>query len=572
VLAKLGGASHILFPVTPAAIGSYACRRVERVGAMARAQRLRQFLGELRRRKVIRVAIVYAVVAWVLIQVAQATFEPLHLPQWTLTLVVVLAIFGFPVSVALAWAFEVTPEGVRRERVESDAEPAAAPRSDAVERVPPAAATRATEAPSIAVLPFLDMSQERDQEYFCEGMAEEILNALTRIEGLSVAARTSSFRFKGRPEDVRIVARELGVNTVLEGSVRKAGDRLRVTAQLVNAADGYHLWSERYDRALADVFAIQDEIATKIAEALELRLTRRDRDAIHGRTTGVIQAYDYYLRGRHAVHQFGKRAMQYAIQMFEKAIAIDPEYAPAHAGLTLANATMYMVYDADARVCTAAERASARAIELDPDSAEAHTTRGIVELMTNRFDAAEQAFERAIALDPRSFDALYYYAQSCATRGNHARAAEYYEKAAKVRPEDYQALLISAQSYRSLGQPEAERSAAERGLARAKRTLELNPDDVRALYLGAVALCKIGRVTEGREWAERALALEPDEPSVLYNVACYYTRAGEHERAIDLLERAVLPGSANRVWIEHDSDLDELRDLPRFKAYMERTM
>lgn len=539
---------------------------------MARTQRLQQLLGELRRRKVIRVAIVYAVVAWVLIQVAEATFEPLRLPQWTLTLVVVLAIFGFPISVALAWAFEVTPEGVRRERADDGAGAPTAPRIEPNATVEPkAAATRTGEAPSIAVLPFLDMSRERDQEYFCEGMAEEILNALTRIEGLRVAARTSSFRFKGHAEDVRNVGRELGVSTVLEGSVRKSGDHLRVTAQLISAADGYHLWSERYDRGLEDVFAIQDEIATKITEALELQLTRRDRDAIHGRTKGVIQAYDYYLRGRHAVHQFGKRPVEYAIQMFEKAIAIDPDYAPAYAGLTLAYAQMYMVYDAGANVCAAAERASARAIELDPDSAEAHTTRGIVELMINRFDAAEQAFERAIALDPRSFDAHFYYAQSHATRGSHARAAELYEKAAAVRPEDYQALLICAQSYRSVGRMDAERSAAERGLARARRTLELNPDDVRALYLGAVALYKIGRAEEGKEWAERALALEPEEPSVLYNVACYYARAGDSERSMDLLERAVLPGSANRVWMEHDSDLDALRELPRFKAYLART-
>ena len=534
---------------------------------------MRQFLSEVRRRKVIRVAIVYSVVAWVLIQVAEATFEPLRLPPWTLTFLIVLAIFGFAVSVALAWAFEVTPEGLRRESSSDDAGTSGTA-GGPVEVDAGAAATAtprpASGAPSIAVLPFTDMSRERDQEYFCEGMAEEILNALTRIQGLRVAARTSSFRFRGQAEDVRKVAQELGVNSVLEGSVRKSGDQLRVTAQLINAEDGYHLWSERYDRGLEDVFAIQDEIATKITEALELQLTRRDRDAIHGRATGVIQAYDYYLRGRHAVHQFGKRPIEYAIQMFEKAIAIDPDYAPAYAGLTQANATMYMVYDADPKVCSAAERASRRAIELDPDSAEAHTTRGIVQLMTNNFDAAEQAFDRAIALDPRSFDAHYYYAQSCATRGNHARAAELYEKAAAVRPEDYQALLISAQSYRSLGRTEGERSAAERGLARARRTLELNPQDVRALYLGAVALCKIDRLGEGREWAERALALEPDEPSVLYNAACFYSRAGQVERAMDLLERAVLPGSANRVWIEHDSDLDELRELPRFKEYMTR--
>src|SRR5262245_55918254 len=238
-----------------------------RCAVMAETGRMRQFLGELRRRKVIRVAIVYSVVAWLLIQVAEATFEPLRLPPWTLTFLIVLAIFGFAVLVALAWAFEVTPEGVRRE-TSSDGEGATVTAGVAPDVAAGAAATVASRptsgAPSIAVLPFTDMSRERDQEYFCEGMAEEILNALTRIRGLRVAARTSSFRFKGQAEDVRKVAQELGVNTILEGSVRKSGDQLRVTAQLISAADGYHLWSERYDRGLEDVFAIQEEIATKI--------------------------------------------------------------------------------------------------------------------------------------------------------------------------------------------------------------------------------------------------------------------------------------------------------------------
>ena len=175
--------------------------------------------------------------------------------------------------------------------------------------------------------------------------------------------------------------------------------------------------------------------------------------------------------------------------MFNKAIEIDPNYAPAYAGLTLANATMYMFFDPDPKFCAAAERASARAIALDPGSAEAHTTRGIAELMANHFDAAEQAFERAIALNPKSFDAHYHYARGCVSRGEYARAAALFEKAAEVRPEDYQALLLSMQTYRALGRTDAERSAAERGFERARRTLELNPGDVRALYLGASARC-----------------------------------------------------------------------------------
>lgn len=529
---------------------------------MAESRGIQRLISELRRRKVFRVAIVYGIVAWLLIQVAQATFEPLNLPHWTLTLVVMLAILGFPISVALAWAFETTPEGIRWEK------PADEPKaSDATALTAARAPANDNKAPSVAVLPFVDMSPDRDQDYFCEGMAEEILNALTRIEGLRVAARTSSFQFKGRAVDVRKVAQELGVNSVLEGSVRKAGAQLRVTAQLINAGDGYHLWSDRYDRGLEDVFAIQEEIATKITEALELRLTRQDRDAIQVKPTGAIQAYDYYLRGRQFVNQFGKRRIGFAIQMFDKAIEIDPDYAPAYAGLTLANAQMYMFFDPDPKFCAAAEAASGRAIALDPGSAEAHTTRGIAELMGDHFEAAEQAFERAIALNPKSFDAHYNYARGCVTRGEFARAAALFERAAEVRPEDYQALLLSVQAYRRLGRKEEERSAAERGFERARRTLDLNPGDVRALYLGASGLQIAGRSREAREWGERALALEPDEPSVLYNVACLYALAGESDRAMELLERAVLPGMANRVWLEHDSDLDSLREIPRFKAF-----
>ncbi len=521
---------------------------------------IQQFFQELRRRKVIRVAIVYAVVAWVLIQVAQTTFEPLNLPRWALTLVIMLVLLGFPVAVALAWALETTPEGIRREK------PAVDP-GDAVP-APDAGGARADDKASIAVLPFVDMSPDRDQDYFCEGMAEEILNALTRIHGLRVAARTSSFQFKGRATDVRKVAQELGVSTVLEGSVRKAGNQLRVTAQLISAGDGYHLWSERYDRGLEDVFAIQDEIATRITEALKLRLTRQDLAAIQVRPTGDIQAYDYYLRGRQFVNQWGKRRIDHAIQMFDKAIEIDPDYAPAYAGLTLANANMYMFFDPDPKFCAAAERASARAIALDPGSAEAHTTRGIAELMANRFDTAEQAFERAMALGPKSFDAPYYSARGFVSRGKFAEAAALFERAAEARPEDYQALLLAMGCYRTLGRVDAERSAAERGLDRARRALELNPGDVRALYLGAGAQLLLGRRRECLEWAERALALEPDEPSVLYNVACAYAQAGEPDKAMGLLERAVLPGMANRIWLEHDSDLDSLRELPRFKAFV----
>ena len=343
------------------------------------------------------------------------------------------------------------------------------------------------------------MSPDRDQDYFCEGMAEEILNALTRIEGLRVAARTSSFQFKGRAADVRKVAQELGVNTVLEGSVRKAGTQLRVTAQLINAGDGYHLWSDRYDRGIEDVFAIQDEIATKITEALKLRLTRQDRRCDPGQADGRDPGLRLLPAGtpvRQPVRQAAHRIRHSDVQQGDR------DRSELRAGLCRSHARERAdvhVLRPGPEVLRGGRSAPApKRSRWIPGSAEAHTTRGIAELMGGHFDAAEQAFERAIALNPKSFDAHYYCARGCVTRGEYARAAAMFEKAAEVRPEDYQALLLAVQAYRTLGRRDEERSAAERGFERARRTLELNPGDVRALYLGASALHIAGPKQRGQ--------------------------------------------------------------------------
>src|SRR5438093_350762 len=222
---------------------------------------------------------------------------------------------------------------------------------------------------SIAVLPFADMSPERDQEYFTDGIAEEIINALTKIDALRVASRTSAFAFKGKNEDIGEIGKKLKVATVLEGSVRKAGNRLRVTAQLVNVSDGYHLWSERYDRELEDVFAIQDEIAENIVKALRVVLSETEKRAIETKRPDNVQAYDYYLRGRQFFHQWRRRSVEYARRMFERAIEIDPNYALAHAGIADCCAFIYTYWDASSAHFAQAEAESRKGLELDPDSA-----------------------------------------------------------------------------------------------------------------------------------------------------------------------------------------------------------
>lgn len=420
----------------------------------------------------------------------------------------------------------------------------------------------------IAVLPFVDMSPERDQGYFCEGIAEEILNALAGIETLCVAARASSFHFRQESLDVREIGHRLDVHAILDGSVRKSGNRVRITAQLVNVADGYHLWSERYDRELVDIFAIQDEIAASVVQALQLTLSPREKSSMK-QPVADIEAYDYYLRGRRAAERLSTAGFHAALELFRQAIAIDPAYAPAWAGIADCHSSLFAWHGSREDNLDEADRASRRAIELAPHSAEAHASRGYALSLRGDCPDACHEFDRAIELNPRLFEAYWYYARDRYGDGDYARAAELLEKAAEVRPDDYQALLLAPQFYSSLNQPEKGMAAARRGIERARRRLDLDPRDRRALYLGAGPLWTLGRRDEAHEWARRALALDPDDPAILYNVGCFYAVAGDAERAIDCFEKAVLQDFGFKRWFQHDSDLDSLRSHPRFQALLE---
>ncbi len=427
----------------------------------------------------------------------------------------------------------------------------------------------ATPLPSIAVLAFADMSFEKDQDYFCEGIAEEIINDLTHVAGLRVAARTSSFAFKGQPEDVRTIGKKLGVDTVLEGSVRKVGSHLRITAQLVKVEDGCHLWSGRYDRELKDVFAIQDEISRTIAAVLQVTLSTHESDSIGRVPTSHVQAYEYYLRGRQFYYQYKRKGMECALRMFSQAIELDPTYARAYAGIADCSSFLFMYAGNHAEHRDKADAASRTAIELDPRSAEAHAARGVALSLRGSVVEAAQAFETAMKLDPRLFEAAYFYGRFTFARGELEKAIELYRRAMEVRPQDYQVPLLIGQIYSDLGR-HAEAEATRRfGLELAEARLKLNPDDARAWYMGANGLAALGAYDQGLEWASRALSLDPDEPMVLYNVACVRCLAGSLDEALDSLERAVRTGLTQKGWLVHDSNLDPLRTHPRYQALID---
>ena len=383
-------------------------------------------LSELKHRNVLRVAAAYAVLSWLLLQVADIILPAFSVPDWTFRLLVLVLALGFVPVLIFSWAYELTPEGLKRES-EIDRSRSITKltgrRLDLitigilvlvlavifVDRMLPEGsveevADSGRHEYSIAVLAFEDLSDTRDQEYFSDGLAEELLNKLAKLEGFRVAGRTSSFAFKDRPDDLRVIGEKLNVATILEGSVRKAGDQLRITAQLINVADGYHLWSETYDRRLDNVFAIQDEIAQSVVTALQVTITGQSKATrLEPTAPADTQAYELYLKARHLWAQRRPDTLREAQALLEQAIEIDPGYAPAYAGL--ATTLQLQVYNtaADATVVNPrAEAAIRRALALDPGNSDALASLGLLREFEGRIEDARKSYEEAIAHNPNN--------------------------------------------------------------------------------------------------------------------------------------------------------------------------
>jgi adenylate cyclase len=424
--------------------------------------------------------------------------------------------------------------------------------------------------PSIAVLPFVDLSREKDQEYFCEGMAEEIINALTQIKALRVASRISSFQFKDAALDSREIGQRLKVSSLLEGSVRKSGARMRISAQLINVETGFHLWSGQYDREVSDIFAVQEEIALKIVEALQITLSPQEGDAIRQAPTQNPQAYDFYLRGRKIYFQFGNMDVEFALQHFSRAIALDPSFALAYAGLSDCWAYIYLYTERTDAARQQADESSRQAVNLAPGSAQAQASRAVALSLNGKEKEAEKAFQNAIRLDPNLFEAYYFYARLCFAAGKLEEAAQLYEQAMSVRPADYQSPLLVAQIYEGLGRLPEARAIRLKGVELAETHLKLNPEDARAVYMGANGLAALGEKEKSALWANKALKMRPRDSMLLYNVGCIFSLLGQLDDALGCLERSVENGLSQKGWLENDDNLDPLRSLPRFQELLKR--
>ena len=581
------------------------------------------FFAELRRRNVYKVAVAYAVVGWLLIQVATQVFPFLEIPNWAIRLVILLTALGFPVALIIAWAFELTPQGIKRTET-ADAMPETARQKKhtwiyvvviaglfsiglfflgrySVKNATPRQIEAATVSQkSIAVLPFDNLSRDPDNAYFCEGVQDEILTRLAKIADLKVISRTSTQHFKSAPENLPQIAKQLGVTHILEGSVQKASDQVRVNVQLINALTDAHLWADTYDRKLTDIFGVESEIAKTIAESLQAKLTKSEQSSIAKVPTANPEAYELYLKGIFFWNKRSGPELRKAIEYFNQAIAKDPNYALAYVGL----ADSYLLLSSYAAVSQAdslppARSALKRALELDDSLAEAHASSGLLATLELDLDRGIDELKRAVELKPNYATAHHWLALALMSIGQFDSAFAEAKKALALDPlsliinADFSWMYFSARRYN-----EAE--------AQARKTLEIDPGFFLAhYYLGQIyqfqrrfpeaisefqkafdltndpyPLAMLGQIyarTGKSEEARKILVRLNQEAKsryvAPYATALVLTALGEKERAIDELERGYRENAGNYLFIiKVDHFLDDLRGQPRFDALVQKIL
>jgi adenylate cyclase len=520
-------------------------------------------LSELKERKVLRVAIAYVVVAWIVLQVGEVTFEALQLPAWSQSLLVIFSLLGFPLALVMAWAYEITPDGIVSELDGNPGKRAASRKR----RHRGAKANGENLSASVAVLPFEDMSSDLDQEYFCEGIAEEILCALGEVDGLHVAARVASFQFGSKSADILEIGEKLNVSVVLEGSVRKAGDQIRITVQLIDVHDGYQFWAGQYNHDLKDIFDVQEQISRAVVNAMRLSI---GDNVLMRPMTESTEAYDLYLKGKRYFTRPDKKNILFARQLFERVVEIDPDFGRAWAKLASTYAYEYLCTQPNDNARQQARRISKKALRQAPGIPESHIARGIAYSIYEDYKQADLEFEIALGLDPESFSARFTWARSKTYQGDAREAVEHYQKASEIRPQDYQSILVQMSLLDSLGDLDGAREKAQEGLRKAKAFLELNPDENLALNMGAFALQRLGQVDEAEEWMSTSLRNSPRNSVVNYNAAGFYALAGEIDKSLGFLAQSADTGCFNLSWLEQDSTLDAVRHHPRFKEIVDQ--
>lgn len=417
---------------------------------------------------------------------------------------------------------------------------------------------------TIAVLPFENISPDRESDYFSDGLTEELIVNLSRLKDVKVIARTTTMQYKGTKKDIKTIGGELGTRHIIEGSVRKFGDNLRITADLIEVESGTQLWAETYKGRLADVFDIQEQVSKQIVDALLVRLTPSEKVVLTKRATLDAEVFDCNLRARNFLYRRTKQSVQFAIQLFQKATQLDPRYAAAYAGPAEAHASLYQHFDRKEHYLDKAIESSLKALMYDSTLPEAYAALGLAYWNRDSLEEGLEASRKAIELDPNNFLGYWILGRIYHTTDRDEDAEEMFRKVVALNPDFYSAYGDLEMVYQRLGDKTKFEETLQQALQIYRRYLSQHPDDARGHMYFAVDLAQAGSHEEAKAEAERALALSPDDPLMLYNATCFYAQMGEKRLALETLRRAMAAGYANFEWIKRDPDVDPIRKEPEY--------
>ena len=516
--------------------------------------RFKKYIAELKRRNVLKPAIAYLVVAWIIAQVASIVLPTFEAPSYVMKTLIFVIIIGFPIILIFSWVYEFTSKGIKKtEKIEDELSSSlqSNKRSNGNNK-------------KLAVLPFRNIISDNGSDYFSDGLTEEIIIRLSRVKELEVTSRSTSMRYRNSELDIVTLGRELKARYILQGSVRKHKDNLRISAELVDIEKDSALWAEIYNGKMADVFDIQEKVSKKIVRSLQLKLTAKEKVAICESSTLDCEALDANLRAREFLFRYTKSYLLLSIDLFQKAVDLDPKYAAAYAGMSEAYAMLYETHDKNQSWLEKAEESSLKALIYNPNSSEAYSALGLVYYNKNLLDEALTATQKAISFDPNNFFAYWIRGRLYRMMDRDSEAIIDFNKVLEINCEFHTAYGDLQMSYEKLKNNDGLEETIQRAVLFYPDYLMRNPSDARAYQFYAFTLKRLNRIEEAKEEMQKGIEINPNDLIILYNAACFYALLDDKTIAIETLKKAIDNGYRNFEYIKHDPDFNSLREEPEF--------
>lgn len=515
---------------------------------------IKKFIAELKRRNVIRPSIAYLIVAWLVAQVGDIVLPTFDAPLYIMKILIFVLIIGFPISLVFAWVYELSPKGIKKTENVKEVTPISPKSNHKLNK----------NNKKLAVLPFRNISSDNDSNYFSDGLTEEIIVRLSRIKELDIASRSTSMRYRDSKLDIVSLGRELKARYLLQGTVRKHKDDLRISTELIDVEKDLELWAEIYRGKIADVFGIQEKVSKKIVKSLQLKLSTKEKVALSKRATMNSDAYDTNLRAREFLFRYTKSYLLLAIDLFQNAIDLDPKYAAAYAGMAEACALLYETHDKNLKWLKKAEESSLNALIYDPTSSEAYSALGLVYYNKNLPKEALIAAEKAISFDPDNFFAYWVRGRLYRVMDRDSEAVFDFNKVLDLNESFHSPYGDLQMAYETLHDEKNLQDIIERAALFYPSYLLHHPDDSRARQFYAFTLKRLGRLEEAKKEMHKGIEQNPNDPIIIYNAACFYAIIGDKTASIENLKKAIDNGFENYDYLKHDPDLYSLKKEPDF--------